>query len=117
MVSQFRSELMSFYQIIFQSEFTYNFIAKLGDLGCVKFREKESVISTLNVTHRKFIGELLFCTEIETRLNDIQDVIKQEKIPLLNIIDGVKIEVPSMKELNEIDSITKKVQVEINEVI
>lgn len=119
-MTYFRSELMSFYQIILQSEFAYDYISQLGDLGCVKFCEKQPALnastSTLNITPRKFNGELLLCNEIEKRLFAIHDVLKQEKIPLLDVFDGVKVEAPSMKEINEIDTFTKKVQEEMDKV-
>lgn len=112
----FRSEKMSFYQIILQSDFAFNYISQLGDLGCVQFRETHTgPDSTLH--QRKFNGELVLCVEIEKRLRAVRDILMDEKVPLLEVLDGVKVEVPSLKELNEIDTLSIKVLEEIEKVL
>lgn len=109
--THFRSETMSLYQIIFQSELVYNCLAELGELGCVKFRDS---CPNISIENRKFIHEIKKCQEIERKLEFLFERLKYCNIPPMDVDFPVK--APTRRGLIEIDNLTDELEKHLTEV-
>ena len=113
MGSLFRSESMSLCQIFLQVESSYESIKSLGELGLVQFRDLNPDV---NAFQRKFIGEVKRCDEMERRIRLIENEIKRESIPILDV-DFINTPVPPAKEMILLETKFEKLETEMKEVI
>lgn len=107
----FRSETMSFCQLIIPKETIFQTLAKLGKLGMVQFINLNERLNPVNLPYTAEIRDL---NEIERQLRNIYMECEEIKVNVPKI--GIQSTPPTVKEINEISVEIDKLEKSIEEI-
>lgn len=107
----FRSETMSYYQLIIPKDMIVPTLAKLGEIALVQFINLNENLSSLNLPYTTAIYDLV---EIERQIQNVYSQCKEMKVNVIQIAQ--KSTNPTSKEISEISERIDKFQKSIEEI-